>query len=192
VVILAATGLAAGLLFHSRIVFLAALIVGGIPLVLQTLRGMLRGEFAADIVASLAIVTALILGQYFAGVIIVLMQSGGEALEAYAMDRASSSLEALMARAPKVAHRVRGGDVDDVPVEGVVVGDELLVRPGDLVPVDCEVAEGTSTVDQSAASTASASATTSLFISPPCRSRGRWPTLGEGSIKVASTILQAA
>ncbi|HKA60232.1 MAG TPA: hypothetical protein VKD28_16570, partial [Gemmatimonadales bacterium] len=115
-VIIAATGLAAGLLFHSRIVFLAALIVGGIPLVLQTLRGMLRGEFAADIVASLAIVTALILGQYFAGVIIVLMQSGGEALEAYAMDRASSSLEALMARAPKVAHRVRGGDVDDVPV----------------------------------------------------------------------------
>jgi heavy metal translocating P-type ATPase len=150
VVIIAATGLAGGLLLHSRIVFLTALIVGGIPLLLQTVRGMLRGQFAADIVASLAIVTALILGQYFAGVIIVLMQSGGEALEAYAMQRASSSLEALLARAPKVAHQVRGGDVDDVPVESVVVGDELLVRPGDLVPVDCEVTEGTSSVDQSA------------------------------------------
>jgi heavy metal translocating P-type ATPase len=120
--------------------------------VLQTLRGMLRGRFAADIVAMLAIVTAFVLGQYFAGVVIVLMQSGGEALEAYAMQRASSSLEALLARAPKIAHRVQNNGFEDVPVETVRVGDILLVRPGDLIPVDAEVCEGggTSTVDQSA------------------------------------------
>ena len=150
VVIIAAVGLAGGLLARSDVIFLAALLLGGIPLVFQTVRGMLRGQFAADVVASLAIVTAVILGQYFAGVIIVLMQSGGEALEAYAMQRASSALESLMARAPKMAHRLRGSDVDDVPVDHVVVGDDLVVRPGDLVPVDCEVTDGTSTVDQSA------------------------------------------
>ena len=150
VVLIAAVGLTFGLLLRSDAIFLAALLLGGFPLVVQTMRGMLRGQFAADVVASLAIVTALILGQYFAGVVIVLMQSGGEALEAYAMQRASSSLESLMARAPKVAHRLRGTDVDDVPVDSVAIGDDLVVRPGDLVPVDCEVTDGTSTVDQSA------------------------------------------
>src|SRR5213078_2095662 len=149
-VIIAAIGLAAGLITRSNLVYLVTLLAGGMPLVWQTVRGMLRGRFAADIVATLAIVTALILGQYFAGVVIVLMQSGGEALEAYAMQRASSSLEALMARAPKVAHRLRNGDINDVAVDAVVVGDTLLVRPGDLVPVDAEVIDGTSAVDQSA------------------------------------------
>jgi heavy metal translocating P-type ATPase len=146
----AAVGLAAGLVAHSDLIFLVALLVGGVPLVLQTLRGLLRGRFAADVVAMLAIVTALILGQYFAGVVIVLMQSGGEALEAYAMRRASQSLEALLARAPKVAHRIRGDEIVDVPVDAVRVGDLLVIKPGDLVPVDAEVTEGTSTVDQSA------------------------------------------
>src|SRR5437773_1481224 len=149
-VIIAAIGLAAGLITRSNLVYLVTLLAGGMPLVWQTVRGMLRGRFAADIVATLAIVTALILGQYFAGVVIVLLQSGGESLEAYAMQRASSSLEALMARAPKVAHRLRNGDIDDVAVDTVVVGDRLLVRPGDLVPVDAEVIDGTSAVDQSA------------------------------------------
>jgi heavy metal translocating P-type ATPase len=147
---IAALGLAAGLLGHSDRVFLITLVVGGIPLVAQTLRGLLRGRFAADVVAMLAIVTALVLGQYFAGVVIVLMQSGGEALEAYAMGRASQSLEALLARAPKVAHALRGDAILDVPVDAVRVGDLLVIKPGDLVPVDAEVTEGTSTVDQSA------------------------------------------
>ena len=148
--LIAAAGLAVGLLTRADAVFLTALLVGGVPLVFQTVKGMLRGRFAADIVATLAIVTAFVLGQYFAGVVIVLMQSGGEALEAYAMQRASSSLEALMARAPKVAHRMRGTEIEDVPVEAVQVGDDLVVRPGDLVPVDSEVTDGTSNVDQSA------------------------------------------
>jgi heavy metal translocating P-type ATPase len=150
VVLIAATGLAAGLLARSDTIYLVTLLVGGVPLVLQTIRGMLRGRFAADIVATLAIGTAFVLGQYFAGVVIVLMQSGGEALEAYAMQRASSSLEALLARAPTIAHRARGADVADIPVDTVAVGDHLIVRPGDLVPVDAEVLEGTSAVDQSA------------------------------------------
>lgn len=154
----AALGLAAGLivrfLFRAPVaadgVFFATLAVGGVPLVVQTVRGMLRGRFAADIVAMLAIVTALALEQYFAGAVIVLMQSGGEALETYAMGRASHSLEALLARAPKVAHRLRDDRIDDVPVTAVRPGDLLVIKPGELVPVDSEVIGGTSAVDQSA------------------------------------------
>src|SRR6266702_3161846 len=149
VAVIAAVGLATGLITRSDAVFLVTVVVGGAPLVLKTLAGLVRGRFADD-VAMLAIGTAVVLGQYFAGVVIVLMQSGGEALEAYAMRRASSSLEALLARSPKVAHRMHGNDLVDVRVEAVRVGDVLVLKPGDLVPVDADVTEGTSTVDQSA------------------------------------------
>ncbi len=151
-------GLVAGLATHlvfrapepARWIFLATLVAGGGPLVVQTVRGMLRGRFAADIVAMLAIVTAFVLGQYFAGAVIALMQSGGEALEGYAMGRASGSLEALLARAPKIGRRIRDGHVDELPVSAIAIGDLLLIRPGDLVPVDGEVTKGVSAVDQSA------------------------------------------
>jgi heavy metal translocating P-type ATPase len=133
----------------SRIL-LVTLLACGLPVVLTTARGLFRGRFAADVVAMLAIVGAALLGQYFAGTIIVLMQAGGEALDDYAMHRASRSLEALLSRAPKVARRRRGDAIDDVPADAVVAGDELVLRPGDMVPVDCDVLEGRSSVDQSA------------------------------------------
>jgi heavy metal translocating P-type ATPase len=155
---LAATGLAAGLVLRFVVrdpvaadrIFLVALVAGGLPLVARTLWGMTRGRFAADVVAMLAIVGAVVFGEYFAGAVIVLMQSGGEALEAYAMHRATASLEALLARAPKIAHRLVGDRLEDVPVELVRPGELLMVKPGDLVPVDGEVTSGTSAVDQSA------------------------------------------
>ncbi|HXJ30917.1 MAG TPA: heavy metal translocating P-type ATPase [Gemmatimonadales bacterium] len=158
VAVLAATGLAAGLvlLFVFRDpaaagrVFFATLLLGGVPLVARTLWGMVRGRFAADVVAALAIVGAVLFREPFAGAVIVLMQSGGEALEAYAMHRATASLEALMARAPKIAHRLTGGVFQDVPVEDVRPDDVLIVKPGDLVPVDAIVTTGSSAVDQSA------------------------------------------
>jgi heavy metal translocating P-type ATPase len=129
---------------------LATLVLGGLPLVVETLAGALRGRFAADLVAALAIVGALLLGQYFAGAVIVLMQAGGEALEAYAMARASQSIEALLARAPTVAHRLRDGRLEDVPAQAVVPGEVIVVKPGDLVPVDGDVVAGRSRVDESA------------------------------------------
>src|SRR5436309_13754057 len=113
-------GLAARFVFAApdvgQWVFLGALLAGGGPLVVQTLRGMLRGRFAADIVAMLAIVTALVLGQYFAGAVIALMQSGGDALEGYAMGRAAQTLEGLPAPAPKVGRRFRSEQAGGVPV----------------------------------------------------------------------------
>jgi heavy metal translocating P-type ATPase len=156
-VVVAAVGLTAGLAARlagapdvAHAIFLVTLVTGGTPLVVQTLRGVLHGRFAADVVAMLAIITAVMLGEYFAGVVIVLMQSGGEALERYAMRRASNSLEALLANAPTEARRLRDGRIDVIPVDDVRVGDVLIIRPGDLVPVDAEVLSGTSSVDQAA------------------------------------------
>ncbi|MCU0627530.1 MAG: heavy metal translocating P-type ATPase [Gemmatimonadaceae bacterium] len=131
--------------------WMAGLALTGAPVVWKTVRGMLRGEFAADVVAMLAIVTALALGQPFAGLVVVLMLTGGEALERYAEGRAGAAVAALEQAAPRQAHVQRDdGSVADIPAEQVRVGDLLLVRPGELVPCDGEVVAGRSHVDASA------------------------------------------
>jgi heavy metal translocating P-type ATPase len=130
----------------------AALVLLGAPVALRTLRGMLRGHFAADVVAMLAIVTAMVLLQPVAGLVIVLMQTGGELLERYAEGRASAAVRELEAAAPRIAHRVPGDDTsrsEDVAAEAVQVGDRILVRPGEMVPCDAVVLEGNSSLDTS-------------------------------------------
>ncbi len=153
----ASFGLLLGICFYflqrhdvSEWIWLATLILGGIPIVLQTIRGMFRGQFASDIVAMLAIITAIIMGQAFAGAVVVLMQSGGEAFEAYGLRRASSSLEALLARAPRFAFRKKRDSLEKIDVKEVAVGDILIVRPGDLIPVDGTILSGTAEIDESA------------------------------------------
>src|SRR3954471_5352284 len=101
----------------ADLIWLATLLIGGAPVVYETIKGMLHGNFASDVVAMLAIITAILTQEYFAGVIIVLMQSGGEALENYSLRRASSSLEKLLARAPRIAHRLSASRIEDIQVE---------------------------------------------------------------------------
>lgn len=151
-------GLLLGLVFYfplhrrdiSEWIWLATLILGGAPIVYQTIKGMLKGKFASDIVAMLAILTALIMDEAFAGAVVVLMQSGGEALEAYGLKRASSSLEALLARAPRSALRKRDETLETIDVKEVQIGDILVVRPGDLIPVDGTIVQGGAEIDESA------------------------------------------
>src|SRR5690349_18682787 len=131
-------------------IWLVVLVVAGAPLVWRTVRGMLRGSFAADVVAMLAIVTAVSTREYFAGLIIVLMQSGGEALERYSLRRASSALEQLLAHAPRIAHRQEGDQLVEIDVTAVRVGDTLVLRPGDLVPVDGVLLSARAEIDESA------------------------------------------
>ena len=131
------------------IVWSAGLAITGAPVVWRTLRGVAAGRFAADLVAMLAILGALLLGEPLAGLIVVLMQTGGEALERYAEGRASEAVRELEAAAPRIAHRIGERGPEDVPVDTVAVGDELLVRPGELIPCDVEVTDGTSSVDTS-------------------------------------------
>jgi ATPase, P-type (transporting), HAD superfamily, subfamily IC/ATPase, P-type (transporting), HAD superfamily, subfamily IC/heavy metal translocating P-type ATPase len=131
-------------------IWFATLVIGGVPIIYQTIKGMLRGQFASDIVAMLAIITAILTGQAFAGAVIVLMQSGGEAIEYYGMKRAASSLTALLERAPRIARRKRDGQIEEIPVDDVLVKDLLIVRPGDLIPVDGTIVEGEAEIDASA------------------------------------------
>ena len=147
-------GICSFVLFDDRLVaheiWMGTLIIGGLPIVWQTARGMARGIFASDIVAMMAIITAVLVDQPFAGAVVVLMQSGGEAIEAYGFKRASSSLRGLLERAPKRARRKGDGRFDEVDVSEVRVGDILLVRPGDFIPVDGTIMGGEAEIDESA------------------------------------------
>lgn len=129
--------------------WLAALLLLGTPVVWRTLRGMVGGRFAADLVATLAIVWAVALQQPLPGLVVVLMQTGGEALERYAAGRASRAVEELEAAAPRRATRLGEREEEEIPVEQIQVGDRLLVRPGQMIPCDCVVQAGHSHVDAS-------------------------------------------
>ena len=128
---------------------LVALVAGGGFLVVGLLAKLVRGEFGSDLLAGLSIVTAAALGEYLAGTLVVLMLSGGEALEAYAVIRASSALSALARRMPAVAHRSRAGTMTDVPLDAVAVGDLVVVFPHETCPVDGVVSDGHGTMDES-------------------------------------------
>ncbi len=126
-----------------------ALAVAAVPIVIDTIRDARRGHFATDIVATLAIVGSLVLGHPIAGLVVVMMKQGGEALERYAHSRASMAVRALEEAAPRIAHRIQGTEVVDVAASSVAVGDLLLIRPGDLVPCDGIVEKGESDLDTS-------------------------------------------
>lgn len=126
-----------------------ALILGGIPLVIELLGHLLRGEFNADLLAGISIVTAVILGEYLAGTLVVLMLSGGQTLESFAVRSASSVLRALARRMPAGAHRKTDGTLTDVPLDDVAIGDLLVVFPHEICPVDGSVVEGHGTMDES-------------------------------------------
>jgi heavy metal translocating P-type ATPase len=125
-----------------QIPLLATLVFGGIPLVYELARNLLRREFGSDLLAGISIVTSVLLNEYLAGSIVVLMLSGGEALENYALRNASSVLRALAKRMPSIAHRKRDSVIADVALDDIAVGDILVVYPHDICPVDGTVIDG--------------------------------------------------
>jgi len=183
--LLVLAGILLGAIFHlalqrpdlSHWIWLATLIAGGLPIVYRTTKGMLHGIFASDIVAMLAILTAFFLGQAFAGSVVVLMQLGGEAIEAYGLRRATSSLSALLKRAPRTAWRKKGSSMEEIDVRQVQIGDILIVRPGDLIPVDGTILNGSAEIDESA-----------ITGEPLARSKGVGEKLLSGSIDVNGAI----
>ena len=133
----------------SHVPLFIALALGGVPLVYELLRKLFHREFGSDLLAGISIVTAVLLGEYLAGTLVVLMLSGGTALENYAVRSASSVLRALAKRMPAVAHRKLGTEVTDVPLAAIAVGDTLVVYPHDICPVDGVVVEGRGVMDES-------------------------------------------
>ncbi|HEX2347820.1 MAG TPA: heavy metal translocating P-type ATPase [Ktedonobacterales bacterium] len=152
--------IALGLLVVSGVLWLIAplnlwrwpllliIVLGGAPLLIETAQQMWRREFGVDLLAALAIIGSVLLGEYLAGAIIVLMLSGGEALESFALRRARRSLSALAERAPRVAHLVVDGELRTVSADSVEVGALVMVKPGEVIPVDGIVAEGVSSVSE--------------------------------------------
>src|SRR6476660_8822595 len=151
----------------GRWFWLLTLIIGGIPVICETGKEiLLRRHFASDIIAALAIVAAILTNEALPGVVIVIMQTGGKALEDYAFRRASSSLDELMSRSPRIAHRkklrqtntnnddlnshIYDQSLEEINVADIRIGDLLVVRPGDLIPVDGIIISGQAKINESA------------------------------------------
>ncbi|SHJ14014.1 ATPase, P-type (transporting), HAD superfamily, subfamily IC/heavy metal translocating P-type ATPase [Rubritalea squalenifaciens DSM 18772] len=127
----------------------AVIVIGGIPLILELLVKALKGEFGSDLLGGISIITSIFLGEYLAGSIIVLMLSGGEALESYALRSASSVLEALAKRMPSKAHRKVGNKIHEANLEDIQIGDLLVIYPHEICPADGTVTEGHGVMDES-------------------------------------------
>jgi heavy metal translocating P-type ATPase len=128
----------------------AAVVLALIPLTISVVRDLLQRETGVDLIALLAMAGSLILGQYLAGAVVGLMLSGGQALERYASSRARRELSALLARAPQVVHRYEHGFLASPNIGEVRKGDLLLVKPGEVIPVDGVIASATAVLDESA------------------------------------------
>jgi heavy metal translocating P-type ATPase len=125
------------------------LIIGSFPLWYSLIRDMLRGSFGVDLIAGVALIGTFLIGQYLAGVVVLLMLSGGQLLESYAMNRARKELRTLLSRTPEYAHVKKGNTLVDFPIIEIVPGMEVVVKPGEIVSVDGVVLEGSTTVDES-------------------------------------------
>ena len=121
-----------------------------VPLAFTVARDLWNREFGVDLIALLAMAGSLALGEYLAGAVVGLMLSGGQALEAYASSRAQRELKSLLERAPRFASRYQAGGLATVPVGEVVAGDTLLVKPGEVIPVDGVLVRGPVVLDESA------------------------------------------
>lgn len=134
---------------YAHFILGASALFSSIPILKDIYDSLKHRQYGVDILAATAIITSVLLGEYWAGMIIVLMLTGGEALEDYAENRAKTELTALLDRAPKKAHVLRGRKTVDIAVGQVKVGDKLIIKPGEVVPVDATIVEGRSSFDES-------------------------------------------
>jgi heavy metal translocating P-type ATPase len=134
----------------ANVVWAITTAIGLLPIAWEVARGIARREAGVDLIAVLAMVGALALEEYLAGAVIAVMLATGRSLEDFAEARAHGELSALLARAPRSAHRVRDGGLESVPIGDVEVGDLLLVKKGEVVPVDGVLDSASCVLDESA------------------------------------------
>lgn len=139
-----------GLERFDHIIWMGGLFFCSLPLLYKTLSSILKGHFGVDLIAIVAIGVAFFMGEYLTGLVVLLMLSGGEALEEYAMQRAQKELTKLLSRAPEIAHLKNNTEIQDIEVSKVKIGDTLIVKPGEMVPVDGLVVFGESEVEEAA------------------------------------------
>lgn len=136
------------LLSHSIYVLYAVLAFGGGPLLWGLGAKLLKGDWGSDILAGLSIITAIWLDQYLAGSLVVLMLSGGQAIENYSIHKASHVLDALAKRAPSIAHLNNQGQPIDIPILDIKIDDLLIIYPHEICPVDGIVESGQGVMDE--------------------------------------------
>lgn len=155
--LLAVAGLLLGLALYfmgevrlAKFLWLAGVAPALVALVIEILRSLRRGEVGLDIVAALSMSAALAFGETLAAAVVAVMYSGGTFLESFAEGRARREMHALLSRVPRTATRHRSGGLEDIPLDEIIPGDRLLIRQGDVVPVDGTLASETGFVDTSA------------------------------------------
>lgn len=126
-----------------------AITMGGLPLLYDLLIQLTKRQFGADFLAGLSIITAALLHQPLVAAIIILMLTGGQVLEEFATQHASSLLDALAHRMPSTAHRIGANGISDIAIGDIRIGDRLIVLPHEICPVDGTVKSGSGTMDES-------------------------------------------
>lgn len=139
--------------FHQQLAAQLIITLWGSVMALSMLVEMVKtlrsGKYGVDLLAITAIVATLAVSEYWAGLVVLIMLTGGDSLEDYAAKRANTELKALLDNSPRTAHRIQNEQLTDIAVEDAVVGDQLVVKPGELVPVDGHLIDGTAMFDES-------------------------------------------
>jgi P-type Cu+ transporter len=125
-------------------------VIGGARILHHTVDGLFQGRVGADLALTIACLAAILLGESTTAALVVLVALVGESLEGYTVDRASRVIRRLNRLTPDVVHVIRAGRESDIEAEGLVVGDEVVVRPGERIPVDGTIVSGNSAIDESA------------------------------------------
>jgi heavy metal translocating P-type ATPase len=134
---------------YTNVPLLFLIIIGGVPLFLQIFLKLLRGNLGADSLAAIALVTGIILQEYLAASLIILMLASGQTLERYARHKASSVLLALAKRMPIIAHRKISSEIEDIPLVDININDKIVIYPHETCPVDGIVIDGNGSMDES-------------------------------------------
>jgi heavy metal translocating P-type ATPase len=157
ILLLAVVGLIAGLAFRfagqagvAQLVWFSGVLPALAALVVEIFRSIGRGEVGLDIVAALSMTAALAFGETLAAAVVAVMYAGGTFLESFAEGRARREMHDLLARVPRTATRHLNGGLEEVPLDDIAPGDRLLIRQGDVVPVDGTVASAAAFLDASA------------------------------------------
>ena len=139
--------------FHQpALAFAIVAFTGGILaflMFLEMIKTLRSGRYGVDVLAITAILATLAVKEYWASLMILIMLTGGDSLEDYANKRAGKELQSLLDNTPRIAHRFKEGKLQDIVIDEINIDDQLLVKPGELVPADGRVTKGESSVDES-------------------------------------------
>lgn len=135
--------------FVARFIISIVGILVSISMFIGMVKTLKSGKYGVDLLAITAIIATLIVGEYWASLVVLIMLVGGDSLEDYAAGKANKDLKALLDNSPDHAHRIENGKITDINSNQVKIGDILVVKPGELVPVDSQIIEGAGLVNES-------------------------------------------